>query len=150
MHIAEQAAHHDRALKAVHSGEQGTNTLLADSLRGFLLLEVSSLSGSEQVKVYTGAAKSYRYTDIYKALRDTWGNDSRLQAHDQHLAMEMQAGLLTGAAHTETVHDSFFGSGEGEWFGDDWAGYDDYHSVGDSRAAHGDSQEKRRRRNDLV
>ena len=36
---------------------------MAGSLRGFLLFEL-------------------------KALRDTWGNDSRLQAHNQHLAIE--------------------------------------------------------------
>ena len=61
------------------------------------------------VQVYTGAEKSFRYIDIAKALQDTWRNDSRLQAHDQHLAMEMKSGRFAGAVHTETGHDSFFG-----------------------------------------
>ena len=36
-----------------------------------------------------------RYTDTARALRGTRGNDSGIQAHDQHLAMEMQAGRFT-------------------------------------------------------
>ena len=54
-YIAEEAPHHGRALKAVQSVEKGTENLLVDSLRGFLRAE-----------------KSYRYTGISKALRDTW------------------------------------------------------------------------------
>ena len=47
--------------------------------------------------------RRHRYTDIANALRDTWGNNSRLQAHDQHLALDVRARRLTGAVHTETV-----------------------------------------------
>ena len=56
-YIAEEAQLHDRALKAVASVETDTKTLLADSLRGFLLLELSSLTGSEQVNIYTTSEK---------------------------------------------------------------------------------------------
>ena len=44
--------------------------------------------------------KSYRYIGIVNARRDTWSNDSRLQAHDYHLVMEMQPGRFTKAMHT--------------------------------------------------
>ena len=37
---AEEAAHHDRALKALQCAEKGTKTLLGDSLGGFLVLEL--------------------------------------------------------------------------------------------------------------
>ena len=42
--VAEEAAHHVWALKAVWSVERGTKTVVADLLRGFLLLELSSVS----------------------------------------------------------------------------------------------------------
>ena len=114
---AEEAAHHDRALTAVQTIEMVTKTLLADSLQGFLLLELSSLSDSEQVQVYNRAERRYRHTDTARALRDTWGEDSRLQTHDQHVAMEMKARRLARAVHTETVH-SFFDSDQQEWCDD--------------------------------
>ena len=43
--------------------------------------------------------------------------------------------------HTETVHDSFFGSGEQEWCDDGWLGDDDYHSVAGPRTVYGLWQE---------
>ena len=43
--------------------------------------------------------------------------------------------------HTETVHDSFFGSGEHDRCYDDWFGDDDYHSGAGSWATDGDWQE---------
>ena len=57
-YIAEEAQLHGRALKAVKTVEPDTETLLADSLRGFMLLELASLSGAEQVSIYTGSEKS--------------------------------------------------------------------------------------------
>ena len=43
--------------------------------------------------------------------------------------------------HTETVLDSFFGSGEQEWCDDGWLGDDDYDSVAGPRTAYGLWQE---------
>ena len=68
--IAEEEEHRDRALKAVQSVEKG-NQNRSGRLWAFLLFELSSLSGNERVQVKTGADKSYRYTYIVKALRDT-------------------------------------------------------------------------------
>ena len=120
-YFAEKAAHHDRALKAVHSVEEGTKTLLADSPRGFLLLEVSSLSGKCTLE-------PRRATDTLTLprLEETHGEQAR---------------RFTGAVHTDTVHDRFFGSGEKEWCDDDCFGDDDYHSVAEPWSAFGDWQE---------
>ena len=51
------------------------------------------------------------HTDITQTLGDT--------------ALEMEAGRVTGAVHTETAHVAFCGSGAQEWWDDDWFGDDD-------------------------
>ena len=78
-YIAEESKLHERALQAVRSvstpseGEVETREIIADVLRGFLLLENAALTGSEQVFVCGGAGRSYAYNQIANALRETWG-----------------------------------------------------------------------------
>ena len=62
-------------MSAPGEGETETKVIIADVLRGFLLLENAALTGSEQVFVFGVAGKSYTYSHIANALRETWGND---------------------------------------------------------------------------
>ena len=55
--------------------------------------------------------------------------------------MEMHTARFTGAVHTLTVRDSFFGLGEQEWCDDDWFVDEGYHSVADLCTVYGDWQE---------
>ena len=71
-YIAEEAAHHDRALKAVQSVEKGTETL-----RDTLLSDLNSLSRSEQVQVYTGTEKSCQDTLTVPMLFETHADLTR-------------------------------------------------------------------------
>ena len=83
--IAEELNLHERALQAVKSvcpprkDEPETKEIITDVLCGLLLLENAALTGSEQVFVFGVAGKSYAYNHIANALRETWGNDDRLQ-----------------------------------------------------------------------
>ena len=83
--IAEESNLHERALQAVKSvstpgkDEPETKEIIADVLRGFLLLESAALTGSEQVFVFGVAGKSYAYNNSANALRE---NDDRPRSHD--------------------------------------------------------------------
>ena len=74
-YIAEESNLHERALQVVKSvstpgkDETETKEIIADVLRGFLLLENAALTGSELVFVFGVAGKSYAYNHIAKALR---------------------------------------------------------------------------------
>ena len=100
--FAEESNLHERALQAVKSvstlGKDGTETkeIIADFLRGFLLLENAALTGSEEVFVFDVVGKSYAYNHIANALRETWGNDDRLRSHDFALSQQLQGGHWTG------------------------------------------------------
>ena len=91
-YIAEESNLHERALQAVKSvsarrkDETETKEIIADVLRGFLLLENAALTGSEHVFVFGVAGKSYAYNHIADALRETWGDD-RLRSHDFALSL---------------------------------------------------------------
>ena len=80
--------------------EPETKEIIADVLRGFLLLENAVLTGSEQVFVFGVAGKSYACNDIVNALRETWGNDDRLRSHDFALSQQSQGGHLAGVHWT--------------------------------------------------
>ena len=102
---------HERALQAVKSVTTSSKTetktetdskekeIIADVLRGFLLLENAALTGSEQVFVLGVAGKCYAYNHIANALRETWCNDERLRSHDSTLSQQLQSGLLAGGVH---------------------------------------------------
>ena len=70
--------------------------------------------GSEQVFVFGVAGKSYTYSLIANALRETWGNDERLRSQNSALSHQLQSGHLVGGVHwtgeksewQETDHDS--------------------------------------------
>ena len=78
-YIAEESNLHERALQAVKSLTTSSKTetdskekeIIADVLRGFLLLENAALTGSEQVFVFGVAGKSYAYNHIANELRET-------------------------------------------------------------------------------
>ena len=107
-YIAEESNLHERALQAVKSVTTSSKTetetetdskekeIIADVLRGFLLLENAALTGSEQVFVFGVAGKSYAYNHIANALRETWGNDERLRSYDSALSQQLQSGHLAG------------------------------------------------------
>ena len=84
-YIADESNLHQRALQAVKSvstrgkDEPETKEIIADVLRGFLLLENAALTGSEQVFVFGVAGESYAYNLIANALRETRGNDGPSQ-----------------------------------------------------------------------
>ena len=96
---------HERALQAVKSvptpseGEAETKEIIADVLRGFLLLENAALTGSEQVFVFGVAGKSFAYNHTANGLRETWGSDERLRSHDIALSQQLQGGHLAGGVH---------------------------------------------------
>ena len=113
---------------------------MADSPRGSLLIELSSPSSSERVPLYTRGENGYRYTDIAKALRDTLGNGSQLQAHDQHLPMEMQLRTIHWSTQRPYTPVSLVKASNSAVLAD-WFGDCDCHSVADSWAAFGDWQE---------
>ena len=79
--------------------EPETKEIIADVLRGFLLLENAALTGSEQVFVFGVASKSYAYNHIANALRETWGIDDRPWSHDIALSQQLQGGHLAGGVH---------------------------------------------------
>ena len=107
--------------------------IIADVLRGYLLLENAALTGSEQVFVFGVAGKSYAYNHIANALRETWGNDERLRSHDSALSQQLQSGHLAGGVHwsaednewTEADYDceESLDPWSSEWY--DTEGYDD-------------------------
>ena len=68
-------------------------------MRGFLLWENAALTGSEQVSVFGVAGKSYAYSHIANALRETWDNDGRLRSHDIALSQQLQGTHLAGGVH---------------------------------------------------
>ena len=76
-----------------------TKEIIADVLRGFLLLENAALTGSDQVFVFGVAGKSYTYSHIVNALRETWGNDEHLRSHDSALSQQLHSGHLAGGVH---------------------------------------------------
>ena len=110
-YIAEESNLHERALQAVKSVTTSSKTetetetdskekeIIADVLRGFLLLENAALTGSEQVFVFGVAGKSYAYNHIANASREIWGNDERLRSHDSALSQQLQSGHLAGGVH---------------------------------------------------
>ena len=136
-YIAKESNLHDRALQAVRSvstpgkDEPETKEIIADVLRGFLLLENASLTGSEQVFVFGVAGKSYAYNHIANALRETWGNDERLRSHDNALSQQLQSGHLAGGVHwsaddnqrTETCYD---GEESVDLWSSEWCDTDGY------------------------
>ena len=79
--------------------EPETKEIIADVLRGFLLLENAALTGSEQVFVFGVAGESYAYNYIANALREAWGNDDRLWNHDIAVSQQLQGGYLAGGVH---------------------------------------------------
>ena len=114
--------------------EPETKEIIADVLRGFLLLENAALTGSKIVLVFGVAGESYAYNHIANALRETWGNDDRLRSHDIALSQQLQGGHLAGGVQwtgekddwQETDYDDYEDSLEpwtSEWYGTD--GYDD-------------------------
>ena len=104
--IAEESNLHERALQAVKSvstpgkDEPETKEIIADVLRGFLLLENAKLTGSEQVFVFGVAGKSYAYNHIANALREQLGQrrpsqETRLCCHSNCKAAILQV-VYTG------------------------------------------------------
>ena len=110
-YIAEELNLHERALQAVKSvttpskTETETETyskekeIIADVLRGFLLLENAALTSSEQVFVFGVAGKSYTYNHIANALLETWGSDDCHSSHDSALSQQLQSGHLASGVH---------------------------------------------------
>ena len=106
-YIPEESNLHERALEGVKSLTTSNKTetdskekeIIADVLRGFLLLENAALTGSEQVFVFGVAGKSDAYNHIANALRETWGNDERLRSQDSALSQQLQSGHLAGGVH---------------------------------------------------
>ena len=96
---------HERALQVVKSvsttgkNEPETKEIIANVLRGFLLLENAALTGSEPVFVFGVAGKRFAYNHIANALRETWGNGDRLGSHDIALSQRLQGGHLAGVVH---------------------------------------------------
>ena len=111
--------------------EPETKEIIADVLRGFLLLENAALTGSEQVFVFGVAGKSYAYNHIANALRETWGNDESLRSHDNALSQQLQSGHLAGGVHwsaddnqrTETCYD---GEESVDLWSSEWCDTDGY------------------------
>ena len=144
-YIAEESNLHERALQAVKSVTTSSKTetetetdpkekeIIADVLRGFLLLENAALTGSEQVFVFGVAGKSYAYNHIANALRETWGNDERLRSHDSALSQQLQSGHLAGGVHWSAEDNEWTEADDdceesldpwsSEWY--DTEGYDD-------------------------
>ena len=137
--IAEESNLHERALQAVKSvstpgkDERETKEIIADVLRGFLLLENAALTGSEHVSVFGVAGKSYAHNHIANTLRETWGNDDRLRSHDIALSQQLQGGHLAGCVHwtgaedgweeTDYEYEDSLEPWTSEWYNTD--GYDD-------------------------
>ena len=92
-----------QAVKSVSTPSEGeadrTKEIIADVLRGFLLLENTALTGSEQVFAFGVAGKSYAYSHIAFAFRETWDNDERLRSHHLAVSQQLQGGHLAGGAH---------------------------------------------------
>ena len=136
---AEELNLHERALQAVKSvstpgkDEPETKEIIADVLRGFLLLENVALTESEQVFVFGVAGKSFPYNHIANALRETRRNDDRLRSHDMALSQQLQGGHLVGGVHwrreeddwqeTDCDYEDSLEPWTSEWYGTD--GYDD-------------------------
>ena len=137
--VAEESNLHERALQAGKSvsapgkDEPETKEIIADVLRGFLLLENAALTGSEQVFVFGVAGKSCAYNQIANALRETWGNDDRLRSHDIAISQQLQGGHLAGGVHwtgeeddwqeTDYEYEDSLEPWTSEWYNTD--GYDD-------------------------
>ena len=133
--IAEESNLHARALQAVKSvstpgkDETETKEIIADVLRGFLLLENAALTGPEQVFVFGVAGKSYAYNHIANALRETWGNDDRLRSHDFALSQQLRGGHLASGVHwtgekddwqeTDYHYEDSLEPSTSEWYGTD-------------------------------
>ena len=104
-HIAEGSNLHERALQAVKSvstpgkDEPETKEIIANVLRGYLLLENAALTGSEPVFVFGVAGKRFAFNHIANALRETWGNGDRFRSHDIALSQQLQRGHLAGVVH---------------------------------------------------
>ena len=109
--------------------EPETKYIIADVLRGFLLLENAALTGSEQVFVFGVAGKSYACNHSANALRETWGNDDRLRSHDIALSQQLQGGHLAGGVHwtgeeddwqeTDYDYEDSLEPWTSEWYGTD-------------------------------
>ena len=113
--------------------ESETKEIIADVLRGFLLLENAALTGSEQVFVFGVAGKSDAYNHIANALRETWCNDDCLRSRDITLSLHLQGGHLAGGVHwtgeeddrqeTDFDYEDSLEPWTSEWYGTD--GYDE-------------------------
>ena len=113
--------------------EPETKEIIADVLRGFLLLENAARTGSEQVFVFGVACKSYAYNHTANALRETWDADDRLRSHDIALSQQLQGGHLAGGVHwtgeevdwqeTDYEYEDSLEPWTSEWYNTD--GYDD-------------------------
>ena len=87
-------------MSAPSEGETETKEIIADVLRGFLLLENAALTGSEQVFVFGVARKSCTYSHTANAFRETWGNDERLRSHDiSPCRNSLKGGHVAGDVH---------------------------------------------------
>ena len=70
LNLHERALHTVRPVSNAGESETATKEIIADVLRGFLLLENAALTGSEQVFVFVVAGKSNAYRHIANALRE--------------------------------------------------------------------------------
>ena len=70
LNLHERALHTVRPVSNAGESETATKEIIADVLRGFLLLENAALTGSEQVFVFGVAGKSNAYRHIANALRE--------------------------------------------------------------------------------
>ena len=91
-----------RSLSNTGEGETATKEIIADVLRGILLLENVALTGLEQVFVFGVAGKSFASSYIANALRETWGNDERLRSHDISSSQQRQTRHIVGSAVKKT------------------------------------------------
>ena len=82
-YLAEEERLYARALAAVQLVAPDVKELICSPLRGYLLLEQSSLTSAEQVIIYGDTEKSYKFPDVKKSLREMWGNEEKLKQHDR-------------------------------------------------------------------
>ena len=76
-----------------------TKEIIADVLRGFLLLENTALAGSEEVFVFCVACKSYAYSHIANAFREPGATTNVSGAMTLPCRSSFKAATLQ-AAHT--------------------------------------------------
>ena len=112
-YITEESNLHERALQAVKSvstprkDEPETKKIIADVLRGFLLLKNAALTGPEQVFVFGVAVRATRTITLPTRWEKPGGKDDRLRSHDFALSQQLQSGHLAGGVHWTGIEDDW-------------------------------------------